>query len=267
MRGIVLNYLVLGHTGFIGNAVVEHLTSHHQKVHVVESRLIPGGVRDIIEMNSDTKTVVINCVASGVTPNSGSPHTNSQTNVQLATEIVQGSLDNNVQGIIHFASHYEISKNIVVPESRSSYINTKIRASDFCKERIESGANLKLIYLPTIIGSKQPRGRLFRDFVECAMKEQVFFVKYPNTEIELQTVDSLLAGLDLLSDQFMGGVIQLQGEVKTTVKNYLIFLNSLMNELGFSRAVLENVPTGDEITEFSRQFRLECLDYIKRMTA
>ena len=86
MWGIVLNYLVLGHTGFIGSAVVEYLTGHNRNVHVVESRLIPGQVGEIIKMNSDTETVVVNCVASGVTPNSGSPHTNNQTNVQLATE-------------------------------------------------------------------------------------------------------------------------------------------------------------------------------------
>ena len=267
MWGIILNYLVLGHTGFIGSAVVEHLTGHNRNVHVVESRLIPGQVREIIELNSDTETVVVNCVASGVTPNSGSPLTNSQTNVQLATEIVQSSLDNNVHGIIHFASHYELSKNIVAPESRSSYINTKILASDFCKERIESGASLKLIYLPTIIGSNQPKGRLFRDFVECAMKEEVFFVEYPNAGIEIQTIESFLMGLDLLSNHFISGVVHLQGEVKTTVNNYLIFLNSLMNELGLSSAVLENIFIGNEIIDFTEQFRLECLNHIKRMTA
>lgn len=267
MRGIVLNYLVLGHTGFIGSAVLEHLTFHNRNVHVIESRLIFREVKKIIEMNSDTETVVVNCVASGVTPNSGSTLTNNKTNVQLVAEIVQSSLDNNVHGIIHFASHYELSKNIVVPQSRSSYIKSKILASDFCKERMESGANLKLIYLPTITGSNQPKGRLFRDFVECAIKEQTFFVKHPNAGIEVQTIESFLVELDLLSNQFISGVIHLQGEVKTTVKNYLIFLNSLMNELGLSSAVLENVFIDHEIIDFTKQFRLNSLNHIERMRA
>lgn len=226
------DFLLLGHRGFIGNEIREHLDSVGAEYQTIPERLLVSNIESLIRTRVTHRTIIVNCIASGVTPGTGSIEVDLQTNFELVQRLCDLTLSSGAFGFIHLASNYELPRHIKPLASRTPYISTKSKGSEYCLQQIHLGQKVKLAYLPTVIGLNQPQGRFFRDFVEHLRIRKPFQLNYPAAEVELLTVPSLINQLDLTNSSPAWGVQEVIEDVRVTVLEFAEMLNCILGELG-----------------------------------
>jgi hypothetical protein len=170
---------------------------------------------------------------------------NYQANYELVQKLGYYSLTLGAQGFIHFASNYELPKHIQPLASRKPYVLTKFKGSEFCLQQIQLGNNVRLSYLPTVIGLNQPQGRFFKDFITHLQQERPFQLKYPTTEIKIVTIPSLFRQLDLLNSSMKWGVQEILEDLRISVLGFAEMLNDVLEELGEKRLILRDANGAD----------------------
>lgn len=226
------NFLVLGHRGFIGSEILSFLRVEEIEVLSIAERIDVTNAQSLLKNVISAETVVINCIASGVTPGTGNYDENYQTNFHLVQQLCDASLSFGAHGFIHFASNYELPRHIRPLASRTPYVETKSKGSGYCLQQIELGQSVKLAYLPTVMGLNQPHGRFFRDFVAHLQQQIPFQIKYPGAEIEIITVSSMMEQLDFSNPTIKWGVQEVIENLRVLVLEFATILNSILNELG-----------------------------------
>lgn len=239
------NFLILGHHGFIGKEIHNFLREERIKVLTISERMDSKNTQGLLSSLITTQTIVINCIASGVTPGTGSYEQNYQTNFELTQQLCDLALNLGAHGFIHFASNYELPRHIKPLASRTPYVETKSKGSKYCLLQIQSGRNVRLTYLPTVMGFNQPRGRFFRDFVTHIQEQIPFQIKYPAAQIEILTIPSMLKQLDLLNSSVKWGVHQVTEDLQITVLELAEILNNILIDIGERRVKLVN-PDNEE---------------------
>jgi len=226
------NFLLLGHTGFIGSEIQRHLNEVGANCQTIPERLHSSNIESVIRAHITGTTIVVNCIASGVTPGTGSLEQDLQTNFELVQCLSDYTLSSGALGFLHLASNYELPRHIRPLASRTPYISTKSKGSEYCLQQIHLGQRVKLAYLPTVIGLNQPQGRFFRDFIEHVRARKPFQLNYPAAEVELLTVPSLVKQLDLTNSSPAWGVQEVPEDLRTTVLEFAEMLNAVLEELG-----------------------------------
>jgi nucleoside-diphosphate-sugar epimerase len=234
------NFLLLGHRGFIGTEIQAHLTKTGSSYSTIAERLNISNIESLIRPNVTDKTIVINCIASGVTPGTGSLEIDFQTNFELVQRLTDYSLSAGAHGFIHLASNYELPRHIQPLASRTPYISSKSKGSEYCLQQIHLGKRVKLVYLPTVIGLNQPQGRFFRDFIEHLRTRKTFRLNYPAAEVELVTVPSLIKQLDLTNSSAGWGLKEVLKDLRLTVLEFAEILNGILRELGVEELKLRD---------------------------
>jgi nucleoside-diphosphate-sugar epimerase len=234
------NFLLLGHKGFIGTEIQAHFAKTGSNYSTIAERLLGSNIESLIRANVNDKTIVINCIASGVTPGTGNFENDLQTNFELVQRLCDYSLSSGAHGFIHLASNYELPRHIQPLASRTPYISTKSKGSEYCLQQINSGQRVKLAYLPTVIGLNQPQGRFFRDFIEHLRARKPFQLNYPAAEVELITIPSLVKQLDLTNSSAGWGVQEVLEDLRLTVLDFAEILNDILEELGVEKLRLRD---------------------------
>lgn len=255
------NFLLLGHRGFIGSEIQAHFAKTGSRYSTISERILGSNIESLIRANVTDETIVINCIASGVTPGTGSFEIDLHTNFELVQQLCDYSLSSGAHGFIHLASNYELPRHIRPLASRTPYISTKSKGSEYCLQQIHLGQRVRLAYLPTVIGLNQPQGRFFRDFIEHLRARKKFQLNYPAAEVELITVPSLIKQLDLTNSSAGWGVQEVLEDLRLTVLDFAEILNEILEELGAEElklrdANLSPLSKQDQDTELiSSEFR------------
>lgn len=185
------NYLVLGHRGFLGKLIQEKLESLGKEVRTIEERLTIENVQSLLVNNINPNTRIFNCIASGVTPNTGEESTNFYTNFELLHAQLEALRKLNFSQFLHFASYNEGLDTTKTVISRSHYINSKLKGSNTCRSYMEHDQRIRLMHLPTVIDSTQPKGRFFTDFIHASLESKQFHINSPEAELQMITFRDL----------------------------------------------------------------------------
>lgn len=169
-----LRYLVLGHKGFLGQSICDSLINNQSLVTTVPVRINKKNVEEIALKYFSKDTIVVNCIASGVTPFSSDENIARFTNAQLLESLLKCFIKSAALKFINFGTLYEIDNEIEAIPERYAYVDSKTLGSHITKNFGAMDSRIKLVYLPTILGQNQPEGRFFVDFVKSAFLKSSF---------------------------------------------------------------------------------------------
>jgi len=233
-QAIFKKFLVLGHTGFLGLNICNSLINNGDLVATVQSRINLQNLKEISTEYFANDTVVINCIASGVTPYTSSKDTDVLTNAKLCESLLKLFVKSRSSKFIHFGSIYEIDSEIKPVTDRLAYVNSKVSGSDITKYYAEMDARVKLVYLPTILGHNQPAGRFLIDFIRAANQNSSFFISYPNHRIKVAFYDSFFRFLCKVISSTDETVFHLPEDATMSVLQFSSLLNILLVKNGYN---------------------------------
>ena len=193
------NYLVLGHRGFLGKLILKKLELLGKEVQTIDQRLTIENVQSLLIENVAPNTRIVNCIASGVAPNTGDDSINFYTNYELLKSQLEVLKKLQFSNFLHLASYNELLDTSKTTTSRSLYINSKLEGSNVCRSFMEQDHRIKLMYLPTVIDSSQPKGRFFADFIHASLNSKQFYINSPEAEIQMITFRDLWTFYESLS--------------------------------------------------------------------
>jgi dTDP-4-dehydrorhamnose reductase len=257
-------FLVLGHKGFLGQSIYSSLVNCGSKVTTISSYIDLKNLKDIASEYFTHDTIVINCLASGVTPYTSDKSKDILINAELLGELLAFFIDSRSSKFIQFGSIYEIDADVKTVNDRLAYVNSKALGSHITKSYGEKDARVKLMYLPTILGHNQPAGRFFRDFIRAANKNSSFLIHNPNSTIKVSLYDSFFKYLCTVIRSADESVFHLPVDARMSVVEFSKLLNSLLVKNGFSSAQLVmNVP--DQIKQNKSELNEDFVAKIEQM--
>jgi len=234
------NFLVLGHRGFLGQLLIKKLKSLDAQVRVLEARLSIENVEGQMKNNVDEGTTIFNCIASGVTPNTGGNLENDYANHKLIESLLGAFTKVEAKSFIHFASNYEDLNELQTDFGRNSYVSSKTQGSDICRKYSVHDNRVHLVYLPTILDSSQPRGRFFADFLDAYISSQQFKINFPKRQIQIMSSESFSSSIDqLLGESITSNVHSFTPDASLTVSSFAQELNLILRHLGQSPVDLQ----------------------------
>ena len=232
------HFLVLGHQGFLGNEFLRYFDESYCDFSTIPERFKITNIESLLRDKVTKSTIVVNCIASGVTPGTGGYEVDYQTNFELVKHLLDYSRSLGAYGFIHFASNYELPRHLRPLESRTPYVESKSKGSSLCLRQIALGRNVKLVYLPTVIGQNQPSGRFFKDFVTHLQERKPFYLMYPFATMEIVTIPSFFRQVDLAGPDVTWGSQEVVEDLKITVLGFAELLNELLEDFGLTRIEL-----------------------------
>jgi nucleoside-diphosphate-sugar epimerase len=230
------NFLVLGHRGFLGKQLVSHFQNRGLELRTIDNYLTLSNSELTLEKAIDENTVVVNCIAKGVTQKSDLNVDNLDVNANLLKSILNIFIQTKGQIFIHFASNYELDGRFFIPDSRRNYVDSKKLGSAICNEFIKLDPRVNLIYLPTLIAETLPRGRFLADFMDAQKRSIEFEINYPNSALEILTVSRLINYFEHQYTFHAGGQIGFAPiEMRIRVFQLASLMNQILHELGLAR--------------------------------
>jgi len=231
------NFLVLGHRGFLGKQLVSHFQNRGLELRTIDSYLTLSNSELILERAIDENTIVVNCIAKGVTQKSDSYVDNLDVNANLLKSILNIFIQTKGQKFIHFASNYELDGRFFIPDSRRNYVDSKKLGSAICNEFIKLDPRVNLIYLPTLIAETLPRGRFVADFMDARKRSIEFEINYPNSALEILTVGRLISYFEHQYTFHPGGgqIGFAPIEMRIRVFQLASLMNQILHDLGVAK--------------------------------
>jgi nucleoside-diphosphate-sugar epimerase len=226
-------YLVLGHDGFLGRNISSSLINNGNLVFTPSTRITLENLESIAKQYFTNDTIIVNCIASGVTPNSGGKFSDDYANAKLLEGLLEFFTKSNSHRFIQFGTVYEIDKDVNTLAERVSYVNSKVLGSQICKNYAETDKRIKLIYLPTVLNHNQPEGRFFIDFIESSFGNLPFTIKYPDSKIKVVDYESFFRYICKVIDSIEESVYILSADATMTVVEFSTLLNKLLTKNGY----------------------------------
>jgi len=236
-------YLVLGHNGFLGQNISNSLVNKGNLVLTPPTRITLENLEDMAKQYFVNDTIIVNCIASGVTPNSGDEFSDHYANTKLLRGLLEFFTESNSNKFIHFGTVYEIDKVVNTPTDRVSYVNSKVLGSQICKNYAETDKRIKLLYLPTILNHNQPEGRFFIDFITSAFGNIPFKIAYPDSKIKIAVYESFFRYFCKVIDSKDDSVYILSADATMTVVEFSKLLNTLLAKNGYRSVKLVSNET------------------------
>lgn len=178
--------LVLGASGFIGNAVFQQAKQGGIDVfgtsRAVTDQLIqcavaePGELEQLIDETSPD--VVVNAVGAGVTPNTSTIEEMKSANLDLVAKLLALASDASQRGfrLIHLAS----SRNKAAAHRLDDYIATKESATNLVLSALTGGLSGCCLEIFNAYGPGQPSGRLVELVVRSALDSEPITLRTPD---------------------------------------------------------------------------------------
>lgn len=254
-------FLILGHKGFLGQNIYNSLINSGNAVTTIPSRIYLKNLEDIASKYFTNNTVVINCIASGVTPYSSNENNDNLTNAELLEGLLEFFVESSSSRFIQFGTIYEIDDDVKSVTDRLAYVNSKVFGSKITKNYGEKDARIKLLYLPTILGHNQPDGRFFIDFIRSASKNLPFRIHHPNSTIKVALYDSLFRHLCKVVNSVDESVFHLPVDATMRVVQFSKLLNTLLVKNSFSSA---NVVTYEPLQIKQNELEFD-EDFVKKI--
>ena len=226
-------YLVLGHNGFLGQNISRSLINNGNLVLTPPTRITLENLEGIAKQYFINDTIIVNCIASGVTPNSGGEFSDHYANTKLLRGLLEFFTESNSNKFIHFGTVYEIDQVVNTLTDRASYVNSKVLGSQICKNYAETDKRIKLLYLPTILNHNQPEGRFFVDFIKSAFGNIPFKIAYPDSKIKITVYESFFRYFCKVIDSMDDSVDILSADATMTVVEFSKLLNALLAKNGY----------------------------------
>lgn len=217
----------------MGQSICNSLMKTQSVVTTIPNRITAENLEEITARYFIRDTVVINCIASGVTPYSSSETEDFFLNSELLERLLDFFTQSESNCFLQFGTIYEIDDEVKTISDRSSYVNSKALGSQITKKFGVKDTRVKLIYLPTILGPNQPKGRFFVDFARCAASNLQFRIQHPNSVIKVATDDSLFRYICEVLDSPNKTVYQLPSEATLSVIEFAKLLNMLLIKNGY----------------------------------
>jgi len=234
------NFLVLGHRGFLGKQLVSHFQNRGLELRTIDNYLTLSNSELILERAIDENTIVVNCIAKGVTQKSDSYVDNLDVNANLLKSILNMFIQTKGQKFIHFASNYELDGRFFIPDSRRNYVDSKKLGSAICNEFIKLDPRVNLIYLPTLIAEGLPRGRFVADFMDAQKRAIEFEINYPNSALEILTVSRLINYFEHQYTFHPGGQVGFAPiEMRIRVFQLASLMNQILHDLGVAKVSIK----------------------------
>ena len=234
------NFLVLGHRGFLGKQLVSHFQNRGLELRTIDNYLTLSNSELILEKAIDENTIVVNCIAKGVTQKSDSYVDNLDVNANLLKSILNIFIQTKGQIFIHFASNYELDGRFFIPDSRRNYVDSKKLGSAICNEFIKLDPRVNLIYLPTLIAETLPQGRFVADFMDAQKRSIEFEINYPNSALEILTVSRLINYFEHQYTFHAGGQIGFAPiEMRIRVFQFASLMNQILHDLGVAKVSIK----------------------------
>ena len=234
------NFLVLGHRGFLGKQLVSHFQNRGLELRTIDNYLTLSNSELILEKAIDENTIVVNCIAKGVTQKSDSYVDNLDVNANLLKSILNIFIQTKGQIFIHFASNYELDGRFFIPDSRRNYVDSKKLGSAICNEFIKLDPRVNLIYLPTLIAETLPQGRFVADFMDAQKRSIEFEINYPNSALEILTVSRLI---NYFEHQYTfpteGQIGFAPIEMRIRVFQFASLMNQILHDLGVAKVSIK----------------------------
>lgn len=230
---ITQKYLVLGHNGFLGRNISSSLVKNGNRVFSPPTRITLENLERVAEQYFTNDTIIVNCIASGVTPNSGGKFSDNYANAKLSEGLLEFFTKSNSHRFIQFGTVYEIDKDVNTLKDRVSYVNSKVLGSQICKNYAEADKRIKLIYLPTVLNHNQPEGRFFIDFIESSFDNLPFTIKYPDSKIKVVVYESFFKCICKVIDSLEESIYILSPDATMTVVEFSKLLNKLLTKNGY----------------------------------
>ena len=223
-------YLVLGHNGFLGQNISSSLINNGNLVLTPPTRITLENLESIAKQYFTNDTIVVNCIASGVTPNSGGEFSDNYANTKLLEGLLEFFTKSKSDKFIHFGTVYEMDKVVNTLTDRVSYVNSKVLGSQICKNYAETDKRIKLIYLPTILNHNQPEGRFFIDFIKSAFGNVTFKIVHPDSKIKVAVYESFFSYLCKVIVSIEDSIYILSADATMTVVEFSKLLNKLLTK-------------------------------------
>ena len=231
---------------------MNHFQSRGLELRTLDGRLTLSNNEKILRGVIDENTIVINCIAKGVTQTSDSHIDVLETNANLLKSILDCFVQTNGYKFFHFASNYELEGRFFIPDSRRSYVDSKKIGSEICHEFIGNDTRINLIYLPTLIAATLPRGRFFSDFIDAQRNSRELEINFPNSDLEILTLTHFLGYFE---DQYTseGGQIGFAPvDIRIKVFQLADLMNQIIHDLGATGVSIKYPDTYKAMGPISR---------------
>lgn len=216
----------------------------------------------------DQNTVLINCIAIGVTFNPSITNYQFENSLKLHKIIIDNFYKSQSKKLIYFSSIFENTNSLSVSPDRNNYLNYKIACSKLYEKYLKKDKRFYRIYLPNILADNQPAGRLFYDLVNSAKKGTPFSIKYPKMPIIVTTIDVFLEKFFTIVFSEGGGDYNIAETESFTNIEFVNFVNMLLKDNDHPKIDIKAPQSNNLDSEFfdskrvSKNFSNQVSNYI-----
>ncbi len=206
------------------------MVKHNFSVKTVQERFDSTNTDKLLSENLNQNTVLINCIAIGVTFNPFISNYQFENNIKLHKKIIDNFYKSQSKKLIYFSSIFENTNSLSVPPDRSNYLNYKIACSKQYEKYLKKDERFYRIHLPNILADNQPAGRFFYDLVYSAKKGTPFSIKHPKMPLIVITIDTFLENFFTIVFSEGGGNYNIAEEESFSNIEFVNFVNMLLED-------------------------------------
>ena len=261
-------FLILGAKGFIGTNLLNYLNSQQINTEGYYDRINESNVKTLSTQHFSNNTIVVNCMAKAVTPNTLVADIDLKINGVILEPLLQNFITSQCSKFIHLATKYEtVSFSDVIPD-RLQYVNSKQIGSAIVHKYIEIDPRIYILYLPTILNHNQPKGRFFIDFLTKGFKGTSFEISQPSSKIRVSTFSAFIASIIKILNNELGNICEVIDEGEMQVLELAMLINAILIQNHYApveikirgKAISQNLEIN--LSQYSTQFISDIEEYI-----
>lgn len=261
-------FLILGSKGFIGTNLLNYLNSQQINTEGFYEQVSKNNVKTLSTQHFSNNTIVVNCMAKAVTPNTLEANIDLKINGEILEPLLQNFIESKGSKFIHLATKYETVGFPDVTPNRLHYVNSKQIGSAIVHKYIEIDPRIYILYLPTILKYNQTKGRFFIDFLTKGLKGIPFEVFQPNSKIRVATFSAFIASIIKILSNESGNICEVTDEGEMQVLEFAMLLNAILKQNHYApveiriqgKALSQNLEIN--LNTYSTQFISDIEKYI-----
>jgi len=247
----LINFLVFGHSGFIGTALVKILNQNdNNRVFLSDFRFTESTtINEIREhlTKFPQQITIFNAIGHGLGRTSTSQSQLLISNTLWPIRLIEAldSFGMRSRTLIHLASSLEARGNI----GESEYAESKDRATrELLERRSASQTPVVIVWLSSVYGPNQPRGRFVADLIDAIKSQTKFALAYPERRRRFIFVSDAVAILERIA---MTVEIPKVSGTDFVISTAMAISLREAREIAFRRTTGSDYPfEQEEVTEF-----------------
>lgn len=221
-------FLVLGAKGFIGSNLLNFLKTKSINAVGIDQHITKNNVKHLFTDGLLKNSIVINCIAKGVTPTTETNALDLSVNSEFIEPILLRFIASEGTKFIHLATKYELDSINSFASSRLQYVHSKEIGSAIVRKYIKLDPRIFLLYLPTILKDNQTKGRFFIDFLSKGFRRLPFEIYNPYSEIRVASFETFSSNILEISRNNCDSINSVPDGGKMQVIEFAFLLNTLL---------------------------------------